>query len=82
MTDSEKIDFLGGQVNALLAFASAVIQTHPDTAALGAAYAKSVELQATSSLNVAVSEPFLKGQAQIRKDIKALFIAAAQRKGA
>lgn len=77
MTDSEKIDFLGGEVDALLAFASSIIKTHPDPRALEAAYFDSKERQAAMTLASPASDAFVQGQDQIRDRLKRLFLAAA-----
>jgi hypothetical protein len=82
MTDAEKIDFLGGEVDALLAFASAMIKTHPNLQALDGAFTQSKELQAASALASTASEAFLQGQEQVRERIKQLFMAAYLQKGA
>jgi hypothetical protein len=82
MTDSEKINFLGGQVNALLAFTSAVIKAHHDAARLEAAFAESRDLQEAITLPTNASEAFIKGQEDIRASIKGCFLSAALRRGA
>ena len=80
MTDSEKIDFLGGEVDVLLTFVSAVIRTHADPGALQRAYMQSRELQAASTPGAPASKAFVHGQEQIRERLKALFLSAAPRR--
>jgi hypothetical protein len=77
MTDSEKIDFNGGQIDALLAFTSAVIKTHDNPGALEAEFNASKELQAATTLASTVSDAFVQGQHQISVRLKALFFSAA-----
>lgn len=43
MSDAERIDFLQGQLQALLAFTFALIETHPDRAALRTSAATNLE---------------------------------------
>jgi hypothetical protein len=54
--------YTGGQMNALLAFVSALIRTHPEPAKLRAMFERMSVLQETTALNAAVSEDYLKGQ--------------------
>jgi hypothetical protein len=54
--------YTGGQMNALLAFVSALIRTHPEPANLRAMFDRTSTLQETTALNAAVSEDYLKGQ--------------------
>ena len=80
MTDSEKIDFLGGQADVMLAFLSAVIQTHQNSSDLERCFNSVQNNQTATALTKAVSEPFLEGQAQTRKRIDVLFAADALRR--
>jgi len=75
----DKVEFLGGQVSALMAFVAAMIQSHPEPQKLYAAYLKNVELQEALSLNVAVSEDVLKVQRDTRLQIEKIFKALLAR---
>jgi hypothetical protein len=80
MTQDEKIEFLGGQVHALVAFAHAVILTHPDLPAL----TKHLERRMTANLATAetsaVREEYVLGVEDIRDRLKvAVTIALEQR---
>jgi hypothetical protein len=80
MKQPDKLEFLGGQVSALMAFVAASIQSHPDPDRLFAAYQRNVELQEALSLNAAVSEEVLKVQRDTRAHIEKVFRAVADRK--
>ena len=54
--------YTGGQMNALLAFVSALIRTHPEPAKLRAMFQRTSALQESNALNAAVAEDYLKGQ--------------------
>jgi len=54
--------YTGGQMNALLAFAAALIRTHPEPEKLRAMFQRTAALQESNALNSAVSEDYLKGQ--------------------
>ena len=73
MQQTNKLEHLGGQVNTLLAFVAASIQTHPDPRKLRAAYLRSAELQESISLNAAVPEDFLRGQRETHAAIENIF---------
>jgi hypothetical protein len=49
LTESEKIEFLGGQVHALMGFAIAVITSHPNLAYLADNLEKSGEINLAKS---------------------------------
>jgi hypothetical protein len=76
----DKVEFLGGQVSALMAFVAATIQSHPEPEKLFAAYLRNVELQEALSLNVAVSEDVLRIQRETRAGIEKIFKALMARK--
>jgi len=73
MKQVNKLEHLGGQVNALLAFAAASIQSHPDPEKFRAAYRRSAELQETITMNAAVPEDFLKGERDTKAGIEKIF---------
>ena len=74
----DRLLYLGGQVNALLAFVAASVQSHPDRAALQAAFRHSAQLQESQTLNAAVSEDYLRGQQETLAGIEKLFEALAK----
>jgi hypothetical protein len=76
--------YTGGQMNALLAFVSALIRTHPEPAKLRAMFERTSGLQETTALNAAVSEDYLKGQRDAVTAIDKLLevVAADKEKGA
>ena len=71
MTDKDRIDYLGGQVAALEAFALAVINSHPDIQLLNNEITRLNVVQESNSLPTQVSEAYLDGQAAIAGDIQA-----------
>jgi hypothetical protein len=76
MDQSEKIEFLGGQVHALVGFALAVITSHPNLAVL----AQHLEQIGTTNLAVAetaaVREEYVLGVEDIRDRLKAAVTSA------
>jgi hypothetical protein len=80
MDQSEKIEFLGGQVHALVGFAHAVILSHPNLAVLS----QHLERRGMANLAVAetsaVREEYVLGVEDIRDRLKlAVTSALAQR---
>lgn len=71
MTEQEKIEYLAGQLNGLMAFFIAVINTHHDKSALAREHERLSEVQLAISNPIAVSEPFLAGQLQSKEEIRA-----------
>ena len=82
MQDTEKLEYLGGQVNTLLAFVAASIQAHPDPQKLRAAYLRSADLQESITLNAAVPENYLRGQRDTSAGIEKVFKLLAEHKNA
>jgi hypothetical protein len=82
MKQLNKLEHLGGQVNALLGFTAALIQSHPEPDKFFAVFLRSAELQETLALNASVSEDFLKGQRDTKAGIEKIFRAIADRKKA
>jgi len=79
--DARKPDpllYLGGQVNALLAFVAALVQSHPDRPGLLAAFRRTAQLQESQTLNAAVSDDYLRGQQETLAGIEKLFEALAK----
>ena len=65
--------YLGGQMNALLAFVAASVQSHPDRAELLASFQRSARLQETQTLNADVLDDYLRGQQETTDGILKLF---------
>ena len=80
MQQTNKLEYLGGQVNTLLAFVAASIQAHPDPQKLRAAYMRSAELQESITLNAAVPEDYLRGQRDTSAGIEKIFKLLAEYK--
>jgi hypothetical protein len=80
VTDSEKIDFLAGQIGALAGFASAVMKSHRDFAALDAAFAETSARQDAVTVPSSASNEFVNGHLEMTKRLKALMAAAALRR--
>lgn len=72
MKDSEKIDFLAGNIDALLAFVSAVIRTHHDRDSLAQAFTTSQERQTAVALNTQASDQYIAGQQSMRERLDLL----------
>jgi hypothetical protein len=81
MRETEKLEYLGGQVNTLLTFVAASIQAHPDPQKLRAAYLRSAELQESVTLNAAVPENYLRGQRDTSAGIEKVFKLLAEHNG-
>jgi hypothetical protein len=65
--------YLGGQMNALLAFVAASIQSHPNRAELRASFERGARLQEAKTLNAEVSDDYLRGQQETTAGILQLF---------
>jgi hypothetical protein len=80
MNQSEKIEFLGGQVHALVGFAQAVILSHPNLAEL----AQHLEQIGTANLaaaeTAAVREEYVLGVEDIRDRLKLAVTSALARR--
>jgi len=76
MTDSEKIDYLAGQLDAMLVAISALFKTHPDLQELDKKLSANTELQVTTSLGRTVTEQYLRGQSKGHERIRSLLEAA------
>jgi hypothetical protein len=65
--------YLGGQMNALLAFVAASVQSHPNRAELRASFERGARLQEAKTLNMEVSDDYLRGQQETTAGILKLF---------
>ena len=73
MTDSEKANFLAGEIDGLIAVVTALIESHPNMAALEATYATVRKQQAAATISATVSNAFMLGQQRIGERLKPLF---------
>jgi hypothetical protein len=73
MPELDKLDYLYGQVNALLAFAAASIQYHPEPEKLREGFRRSAALSETNAMNLAVSEDYLRGQREMSEGLEKVF---------
>jgi hypothetical protein len=80
MPELDKLDYLYGQVNALLAFAVASIQFHPDPEKLREGFSRSSELSESNAMNAAVSEDYLRGQRETSEALERIFRIVCQLK--
>ena len=80
MENLNKLDYLYGQVNALLAFAAASIQYHPDPDTFREGFRRSSALQETNAMNAAVSEDYLRGQQETTAGLEKIFHIVSQLK--
>ena len=80
MPELDKLEYLYGQVNSLLAFAVASIQFHPDPERLREGFRRSSELQETNAMNLAVSEDYLRGQRETSEALEKIFGIVCQLK--
>jgi hypothetical protein len=76
MPDSEKFEYLAGQINALYPFFLALMRTHPHLESLERAWGGGTEYQEANTLPVPVPERFRDGQQHARARIVALLDVA------
>jgi hypothetical protein len=81
MSEASRLEYLAGQVAALNAFAIALINAHPDLAALQAEYGRLAENQVALSSPEPVSEAYLNGQQQTAEPLLALIAARIRSRG-
>jgi hypothetical protein len=72
MTDSEKTNFLAGEIDALLAAVTALVESHPHGTALEAAYASAKRRQDAATISATVSNAFILGQQRMAERLKPL----------
>lgn len=65
----DKIDFLGGQIKALLNFTTAVIKSHPDPQALRHQFETIARGDPTSPEGLSLSEAYVDGMTDIDRQI-------------
>ena len=61
MSDTDRIDFLQGQIQALVAFSFAMIEAHPDRRSLLAYVSQNLEVALAKISGAAVPEPVVEG---------------------
>ena len=76
MRNDDQTDFMAGEIESLLAFASALIKTHPNVDALDLAFSDSKKRQAASTHPATLSDPFLLGQEQISARLRVLLVSS------
>jgi len=64
MSESDKLEFLTGEVSGLRTVLMALLSTHPDPRALVQELDRLAALQSASSNPMPVSEPYMQGQIQ------------------
>jgi hypothetical protein len=69
-TDSERIDFLGGQVLALAHFMAVLINTHPHQASLREHFAIAKQVGLAKTEGQLVADAFLEGMNDINDQIE------------
>jgi hypothetical protein len=70
VTESEKIEFLGGQVHALMGFAIAVITSHPTPAVLALHVDRMAEINLANAESTAVVETYIDGVLDVKDRLK------------
>ena len=73
MTDIQRTDFLAGEIDAMIAIVSALIESHPDRRMLEAAYAQARKRVTAATITSTVSNSFVRGQHQMVSRLKPLF---------
>jgi hypothetical protein len=71
MDQSEKIEFLGGQVHALVGFAHATITSHPNLPVLARHIEEIAKVNLATAETAAVREEYVLGVEDIRDRLKA-----------
>jgi hypothetical protein len=70
MTDSEKLEFLAGQVHALMGFAMAVITSHPNRSLLAEHFEKIAEINLARAEGELVSDDYVDGVLDVKERLK------------
>lgn len=81
MNDTSRIDYLAGQVNALMPFVLAVANTHPNLQLLDEEFRRLSVRQENYSLPTKISEAFLQGQSDTVREIGAHLAALRKTRG-
>jgi len=72
MSEAERLDYLAGQVHALLGFASATIKSHPSPHFLRNAFLETEQRALAATESRLVSESFLAGQRETNESLALL----------
>jgi hypothetical protein len=72
MTESERIDYAGGQISSLMSFVAALVKTHQNPSLLKKAFSHAEQVSLALAESQAVSESYLEGQRDTRDSIAAL----------
>ena len=79
MSDSEKIDFIGGQVKALTHFIVVLINTHPDPVSLQKLYTVVKQVGLAKIEADLVDDEYLEGMQDVYQQIERVFEKRAAR---
>jgi hypothetical protein len=79
--DSDRFEFLTGDVSGLRAVIMALVNSHPDPRALIREIDRLAELQAASANPMPVTEPFIRGQTQTTDTFRARILEILTRGG-
>jgi hypothetical protein len=76
MLDADRLDYLAGQVHALLTFACAAIEAHPDPLLLRRKFERLQEIALSKTEPARVKEVYLDGQRETHESL-AVYLAKA-----
>lgn len=74
MSETDRLNYLAGQVSALRGFVEAVIKSHPDKPKLIEEYNQFKEKQLAMTIPTTMPEYFIKGQQEIYDNFQVLFV--------
>jgi hypothetical protein len=81
MTGDEKIEFLGGQVHALMGFATALITSHQNLALLAEHLEKAGEINLATAESMPISDTYVEGVLDVKDRLRNIVgIALEQRR--
>lgn len=72
MTDSDRLNYLAGQVHTLLTFAGALIKAHPTPFILKDQFMRLEQIALSQSESTTVQEAYLEGQREMGESLYAL----------
>ena len=73
MTEHDRVDYLAGQLDALIGFARAMIKSHASRQQLEAAFRESEQMGLALSESTTVSEAYLDGQRETNETLSGFF---------
>jgi hypothetical protein len=77
MTEADRVEYLAGQVHALLTFAAALMNTHPAQARLKREFQRLEKVAVAQTESRPVKEAFLVGQQQTNESLMVLLSRVA-----